>query len=113
LKDEPQEDFIPLEPLNRGPYSDECIYLVQHPDGDPKMISFGNVSSTGGTGSYFYHYADTPNKGSLGSPILTDDGNDNILDKVLGFDNGGGCPNQAIKISKIYAIVENYCGCDD
>jgi len=112
LENNPEDNFTPLVPLSRNPYMNECLYIVQHPDGDPKMISFGNVSYTGGSGSYFYHYADTPYNGSLGSPILTDDGNDYILDKVLGFDDGGNCPNWAIKMSKIYNAVKNYINCD-
>lgn len=114
LEDNPEEDFTPLEPLDRDPVLYEDIYLVQHPDGDPKKIGFGNVSYIYTWDKYFFHYVDTPYLGSRGSPILTDDGNDNVLDKVLGFDDGdaGSCPNQAVKMKTIYNEIKNYCGCD-
>lgn len=115
LTDNPEESFTPLEPLNREPVLYEDIYLVQHPDGDPKKIGFGNVNSTTNQWEkYFYHYIDTPYLGSRGSAILTDDGDDEVLDKVLGFDDGdaGDCPNQAVKMKSIYNEIKQYNGCN-
>ena len=112
LTDNPENSFTPLEPLNREPVLYEDIYLVQHPDEDPKMIGFGDVNATYTWIRYFYHNIDTPYLLSLGSPILTDDGNDNVLDKVLGFDDGGNCPNKAVKMKTIYDSIKGYCGCD-
>lgn len=124
LKNNPQCNYTPLVPLNREPILNENIYLVQHPNGEPKKIGFGNVSSTGSSGLYFYHYVDTlewhQDRNCMGSPVLTDDGddyssndwNDYRLDKVLGFDYLGSCPNAAIKMSEIYAATKPYHGCN-
>lgn len=118
LKNNPENDFEPLQLHSREPTLNENIYLIQHPNEDPKMIGFGNVSDTGSTEHFdwfFYHYIDTPYLTSMGSPILNDDGNDEVLDKVLGFvydDSGGLCANRARKMSKIYSIISNY-GCAD
>jgi hypothetical protein len=109
LKDNPQTTYGTLIPLNRGPILNENIYIVQHPNGDPKKIGFGNVNDTGGSGLYFSHYIDTLYGGSVGSPILTDNWD---TDKVLGFDYLGNCPNYAVKMSQIYADVKKYNGCN-
>jgi hypothetical protein len=115
LKNDPEDSFKPLQPHSREPTLNENIYLIQHPNGDPKMIGFGNVSNPNGSHPAFFHYIDTPELTSMGSPILNDDGDDEVLDKVLGFvyDNGSGCcPNRARKMSKIYNLIKNYIGCN-
>ncbi|MCU0289542.1 MAG: hypothetical protein MUF15_24500 [Acidobacteria bacterium] len=112
LKDNPEEDFSPLEPLSREPQLGEGIYIVEHPCEEPKMIIFGNVSSIGGSGLYFCNYMDTIYFGSIGSPVLADDFYN--LDKVLGFVYGGNCGgfSGAVKMSQIYAEVKEYIGCN-
>lgn len=114
LKGDPQSNVTPLKPHSRDPKSEESIYLVQHPRGIPKKIGFGNVSDTGDTSMYFYHYIDTSPYplGSKGAPILSYDEKNNGNDKVLGFDYGGNCPNRAVKIFKICDNIKTYIGCD-
>ncbi|UCH95365.1 MAG: trypsin-like peptidase domain-containing protein [Candidatus Aminicenantes bacterium] len=111
LKDSPQDYYQSLEPLNREPEVNEDIYLIQHPSGDPKQIGFGVVSNTTGYGGLsFYHYIDTDSNGTWGAPILVDDSSN--MDKVLGFDDDGNCPNKAVKMTAIYSEVKHYLGCN-
>lgn len=112
LKDNPEENFTPLEPLNREPQSSEGIYIVEHPCEEPKMIIFGEVYSIDGSGLYFCNYMDTIYFGSIGSPVLTNDFYN--LDKVLGFVYGANCGgfSGAVKMSKIYADIKEYIGCN-
>lgn len=87
--------YLQLRPA--PPVAGEQIYLVGHPDGQRKRISFLSDQDAGGvarinsvTSNRVYYYADT-RVGSSGSPVLS-----NTNDKsVVAQHSYEGCPNSA------------------
>lgn len=99
------------------PTDQERIYIVQHGSGNPKELAIESDKNNGnrcrvdvpsangrGTGTDLGYYCDTIG-GSSGSPVLAADSN-----KAIGLHHYGGCPNQGVKVSKIWPQVSQYFG---
>ncbi|WP_163832449.1 PKD domain-containing protein [Spartinivicinus ruber] len=99
------------------PTNQERIYIAQHGSGNPKELAVESDKNTGnrcrvdvpsangrGTGTDLGYLCDTIG-GSSGSPVLAADTN-----KAIGLHHYGGCPNQGVKISKIWPQVSGYFG---
>jgi len=118
LKNNPQMSYGCLVPVNRAPNQGESIYIPQHPGGNPKVVAGCNINNAsvdapcwaGTYGSDFNYFCDT-NPGSSGSPVLVYSTLYSIQYVVLGLHHCGGCPNTAVKISKIYNYIKNDIGC--
>lgn len=73
------------------------ISIIQHPDGRPKQIEGGSISSHD---TDYYHYADLDTlPGSSGSGIL------NVVGELIGIHTNGGCTattgeNSGVKVSR-------------
>jgi lysyl endopeptidase len=97
----------------RAPVAGERIYIVGHGDGDPQELSLynntqgqtsdyctvNNATTPGATHNFDY-MCDTSG-GSSGSPVFSAD------HKVIGLHHLGGCPNEAAKISLVYAEISD------
>ncbi|WP_206051087.1 proprotein convertase P-domain-containing protein [Nocardioides speluncae] len=97
----------------RAPVAGERIYIIGHGDGDPKELSLynntqndpndvckvNNATTPGATHNFDY-MCDTSG-GSSGSPVFSAD------HKVIGLHHLGGCPNEAAKISLVYAQISD------
>ncbi|NYZ66229.1 PKD domain-containing protein [Endozoicomonas sp. SM1973] len=97
------------------PVNQERIYIAQHGSGNPKELAVESDKNTGnrcrvdvpsangrGQGTDLGYLCDTIG-GSSGSPVLAADTN-----KAIGLHHYGGCPNQGVKISKIWPQVSQY-----
>jgi lysyl endopeptidase len=114
IKDNPQDIYGYLIPIHREPYSAESIYIPQHPGGGPKEISECGVNNKSvpsprdqTPNTDFNYYCDTE-PGSSGSPVIAN----RNLHQVLGLHHWGGCPNIAVKMSKIYPLIRPDIDCN-
>jgi V8-like Glu-specific endopeptidase len=99
-----QWGFLKLDP--RALAANEPIYILQHPSGRPKEYSEGPLITPSvdgnATSSDFSYNVDTE-PGSSGSPVLSSPEH-----AVVGLHHFGGCPNQAVKIERIYPMIQQY-----
>jgi len=114
LKNNPQNTYGFLAPLKREPLYWESIYIPQHPGGRPKEISLGNINNAsvpsprdGTPNTDFNYYCDTE-EGSSGSPVIAS----SYQHQAIGIHHWGDCPNEAVKMSKIYPLIKNDIGCN-
>ena len=100
--------FLSIDP--RMPVNAEQIYIPQHPGGRLKELAINSTSDTGGkckvfnsqVGEDFTYHCDTE-PGSSGSPVLASNSN-----KVIGLHHLGGCPNSAVRISRVWQEIGSF-----
>jgi hypothetical protein len=100
--------FLSIDP--RMPVNAEQIYIPQHPGGRLKELAINSTSDTGGkckvfnsqVGNDFTYHCDTE-PGSSGSPVLASNSN-----KVIGLHHLGGCPNSAVRISRVWQEIGSF-----
>jgi V8-like Glu-specific endopeptidase len=94
------------------------IYIPEHPGGKPLRIASSSTSEPDGLGSRcvvgdekrrgrgpgtdFAYLCDTEG-GSSGSPVIS-----RATGKVVGIHHFGGCPNQAVRMDRIYPLIAPY-----
>lgn len=113
LNEDAASEFGYLEIDDAIPYAGQQIYIVQHPYGAAKRISWDSGSDTGGVcrvqgypvtnkcrqGTGLEYQCDTAS-GSSGSPVLSA-----TSDKVVALHNCGGCPNGGLAAHAIWAEI--------
>jgi len=109
---DPQAQFGYIRVELAPPVHGDQMYIVGHPNGNPKKISYYSTHSadTGGVarvqsvnsgscygnGPDLGYYADTEG-GSSGSPVLSA-----FTHKAIGLHHCGGCPNTGVPILQVY-----------
>ncbi|GAA2161570.1 MULTISPECIES: trypsin-like serine peptidase [Glycomyces] len=110
---------LPALPLSADPVGlHDKIYIPEHPGGKPLRIASSSTSEPDGLGSRcvvgderhrgrgagtdFAYLCDTEG-GSSGSPVIS-----RATGKVVGLHHFGGCPNQAVRMDRIYPLIAAY-----
>lgn len=110
---------LPALPLSAKPVRRyERIFIPEHPGGLPLRIASESTSEPGGLTSRclvgderrhgrcprtdFAYMCDTEG-GSSGSPVIS-----RRSGRVVGIHHFGGCPNQAVRMDKVYPLIAPY-----
>jgi hypothetical protein len=110
---------LPALELSSAPVGlHDKIYIPEHPGGKPLRIASSSTSEPDGLGSRclvgdekrrgrgkgtdFAYLCDTEG-GSSGSPVIS-----RATGKVVGIHHFGGCPNQAVRMDRIYPVIAPY-----
>lgn len=111
LKNSPQSKYGVLSISDRTVTVGETIYIIQHPGGGVKKYSTSVTLDASHADQYsnpeieHLYYADTAG-GSSGSPVFAASDN-----KVVGLHHTGLCPNEGVKMSKIFPQIKDDLGC--